>query len=595
MAIYQKESLETLRQKVDLVDVLSTYVEFKRTGATFKGLCPFHDEKSPSFIVQRGDTHYHCFGCGAHGDAIQFLMNHQKLKFSDAVEHLASRFHVQLETVDKIEEKGPSKALLKDALMHACQFYHFYLLHTDEGRAALNYLFQRGVDLEFIKIFQIGLSPKQGAMLRKFMHQKKIRDDIMLDAGLIAQGNEGGWRDFFSERIMFPIHNYTGDVIGFSGRKYKEETWGGKYINTQETALFKKSRVLFGLNYSRKRITKERKAIIVEGQMDTLCLIQAGFNITVAGQGTAFGDEHVKELVNLGINQVYLALDSDLAGQEATAKIGHLFQKQGIEARVIELPENSDPDLFLREKGPDAFLDLMNKSIDYLSFLIKHLSKELNLDSPSAKNELIQRAIKLIREWDHPVMVHETLRKLAHSLHIPEDMVGVGKEHVPHVYIKNSGSVGVQTVDPDRILETDLLRWLLILGQDKKQITELVRKNINKDDLKIPVCRKIYETYLKHSESGYSCDLLSLAIDLDDAEGQLVLSDLAYKKINKEKAVELVIETIQKILERNWMQNREEIKVRIHSAQCTDEEVTLLAKQFDDLKRCPPKAVLTNE
>ena len=592
MAIFNKESLESLRQRVDLVEVLSSYVDLKRTGTSYKGLCPFHDEKTPSLIVQKGDTHYHCFGCGAHGDAIQFLMTQQKMTFGEAVESLAQRFHVHLEVVEGAEKKGPNKALLKAALHEAAEFYHFSLLHSIEGEEALHYLYSRGIDLEFIHHFQIGFAPKTYGMLRKWMQAKNIRDDILVEAGLLSYSNQGQCRDFFSDRIMFPIHNSQGEVIGFSARKYKEDTFGGKYINTPETALFKKSRVLFGLNYSRKRITKERKAVIVEGQIDALRLIESGFNITVAGQGTAFGEGHVKELLQLGVNLVYLALDADKAGQEATAKIGQLFQKEGVEVRIVSIPMGKDPDAFLREKGPQAFLELIDNSCDYLTFLVRHLSRDLNIESPAAKNELVQNAIKLIREWDHPVMVHEALRKFAHMMHVPEDIMGVGREYIPNVYIKKSASIGAQTIDPDRILETDLLRWLLLLGQEQNRLVELACANLTHEDFHVPICKKIFEVYCENYLHQRPCDLLSLAIDLDDAEGQLVISNIVHKKVNKERAEEHCIETIQKILDRNWMEKREAIKIKIQSGQCTDVEASQLAKEFDDLRKNPPSVKL---
>lgn len=590
MVIFNKESLEALRQRVDLIDVLSSYVELKKSGASYKGLCPFHDEKTPSFVVQRGDSHYHCFGCGAHGDAIQFLMTHQKMSFLEAVENLAQRFQIHLEKTEGHEEKkGPNKGLLKEALEIATQFYHFCLLHTDEGQAALQYLYGRGLDLDFIRQFQVGWAPKTAGLLRRVMQTKSIREDILIEAGLLSPTKEGKTREFFSDRLMFPIHHATGYVIGFSGRKIKEETFGGKYVNTPETVLFKKSRVLFGLNYCRRRIAKERKAIIVEGQIDALRLIQAGFTLTVAGQGTAFGEGHVKELVGLGVNQVFLAMDPDLAGQEATSKIGHLFQKEGVEARIVQLPVGQDPDAFLKEKGPVAFQKLLDDSQDYLTFLVKYLSKGLNLDSPAAKNELVQQAIKLIREWDHPLMVHETLRKLAHYLKVPEDMVGVGQDPLPNIYIKKSASVGMQTIDPDRILETDLLRWLLLMGQEREDFIELARLNLTDADFRVPICQRIYQVYCENYINQRPCDLLSLVIDLDDAEGQFVMSDLLQKKINKERADQQIVEAIQKLLDRNWMQKREEIKIRIQSGQCSDDEALNLVKEFDELKRYPPK------
>lgn len=595
MIIFNKESLAALKQQVNLVELLSSYLELKKSGNSYKGCCPFHDEKTPSFIVQRGDSHYHCFGCGAHGDAIQFLMTHQKMSFSEAVESLAQRFHVHLEKSNAHEEKkGPNKASLKEALAFASQFFHYSLLHAAEAREALYYLYGRGLDLEFISHFQIGFAPKTSGILRKVMQAKNISDDILVDAGLLSthRNSEGQWRDFFCDRVIIPIHHPGGDIIGFSGRKYKEETFGGKYINTPETPLFKKSHVLFGLNYSRKRIAKERKAIIVEGQIDALRLIQMGFNFTVAGQGTAFGEGHVKELVNLGVNCVFLVLDGDSAGQKAAAKIGHLCQKEGIEALVVSLPPGQDPDSFLREQGPDAFLKILQDSSDYLTFLVKHLSHELNLDSPAAKNELMQNAIKLIREWDHPVMVHETLRKLAHMMRVPEDYVGVGRDPLPSIYIKKSASVGTETIDPDRILETDLLRWLLLFGQGQTRLIELTRANLKKEDFHVKICQKIFILLEENHDQQRLSDLLSLAIDLDDAEGQLVLSDLIQKKVNKDKAEQQLIETIQKILDRNWMRKREKIKIEIQSGQCSDDEAEKLAKQFDELKRHQPKVLI---
>ena len=198
MPHFTKDSLETLRQRIDLVDVLSSHIDLKRAGAAYKGLCPFHDEKTPSFMIQKGDTHYHCFGCGAHGDAIQFLMAHLKMNFSDAVESLAERFHVHLEYLEDVEtNKGPNKTFLKEALEQACRFYHFYLLHTKEGHEVLHYLYKRGIDLDFINQFQVGLAPKIPGYFRKIMHAKFIKDETMALAGLIAESKDGRWRDFF--------------------------------------------------------------------------------------------------------------------------------------------------------------------------------------------------------------------------------------------------------------------------------------------------------------------------------------------------------------------------------------------------------------
>lgn len=594
MPLFSKESLDTLRQRVDLVEVLSSHIDLKRTGASYKGLCPFHDEKTPSFIIQKGDTHYHCFGCGAHGDSISFLMTHLKMSFLDAVESLAQRFNVPLQVVESSEEnKGPNKAALKDALETACRFFHFLLLHTPDGHQTLKYLYKRGIDLNFIKQFRVGLAPREPGILRKILNSKFISDDIMGEAGLISPGREGGWRDFFQDRITFPICDANGAVIGFSARKYKEETFGGKYINTPETPLFKKSKVLFGLNYSRRRIAKERQAIIVEGQVDALRLIANGFDITVAGQGTAFGESHVKELMALGLNRVYLALDSDEAGRQAACKIGDFFQKEGVEVHVIGLPNGSDPDSYLREQGPEAFLDLMKNSVDYLTFLVGVMSKKLDMNSPAAKNELIQTLINQIRGWNHQLMVHESLRKLAHLTRVPEAMVGVGQEYVPNIYIKKTGTLGISTIDPDKIMESDFLRWILLEGLEKPRFMQNAMKNLKPEELHHPLCRSLYEACIESVSQGI-LDLLTIVSHLENAEGQALMSELLDQKlVNREKAEEHFNNAIQKILDRNWMEKREEVKMKIHSAQCSEEEVLELVKQFDELKRCPPKIDVT--
>ncbi len=256
MAILTQACLENLKQKVDLVDLLSSYVELKKTGAYHRGLCPFHNEKSPSFIVQAGSAHYHCFGCQAHGDAIAFLMQNQQLSFTEAVECLAERYQVPLE-YDSSKELGYDKSRLLDVLAIANRYFHQYLLETQEGKEALDYLEKRALDLEFLKTFEIGLAPQNGSHFLKAMHDQKISSKELQEVGLLHERGSA----FFFDRIMFPIRDARGSIIAFSARLYKEETRGGKYINSKETYLFKKSNVLFGLNYSRMRLAKGKKAL----------------------------------------------------------------------------------------------------------------------------------------------------------------------------------------------------------------------------------------------------------------------------------------------------------------------------------------------
>jgi len=586
MALYTKESLDQLRAQVDLVEVISSYVPLKRAGAVHKGLCPFHEEKTPSFGVQAGDSHYHCFGCGAHGDAIAFLMNHEKMSFVDSVDWLAERFGVQLEKEEGGEQrKGPDRTKMKGALELACELYHNLLLHTKQGHEALHYLYRRGIDLEFIRFFRIRFSLPDRDAFQKVAKGEGYSEEILRGAGLITDRG----RDFFSERIIFPITDPFGSVIGFSGRKIREETFGGKYINTPETPLFKKSNVLFGLSYCRREIAKSQKAIIVEGQIDALRLIHEGFNYAVAGQGTAFGADHVKILEALGVKEVFLAMDGDDAGSAAAIKIGDLFQKKGISVSVVPLPEKSDPDTFVKTHGKQAFQELLDRSTDYLPFAVSEMSKGVNLQVPAEKNRLIQKLSDQIRGWDTPVMVHESLRRLAQLTAVPESVVGVGASPRP-MGMKRLGFAGKHVVDPDQILETDLLRWLLLTTDER--LISIILGNVAKDLFLHPVCLRIFLAFTDLHEKGEPCDLISLGSILEKEEEQKVLAEIVQKKVNLEKAEEGIVEVIHRLLIRRWMEEREAIKTKIQSGQCSDEEALQLAKAFDEIKKNQPTVVM---
>lgn len=591
MPFFTKESLETLKNRIQIVDALSPYLDLKRAGAAYKALCPFHEERTPSFLIQTGNNHYHCFGCGAHGDAISFYMSHLKMNFNDAVEALAERFSVSLtyEAFSK-EAKGPNKTRIKQALQVAADLYHFYLLHSAEGEEALKYLAQRKIDLSFIIHFKFGLAPKNSGILRKVCYAKSFNDELLIEAGLLSKNEEGKTREFFYDRIMIPIQDASGAVIGFTARKYKEETTGGKYINTPETLLFKKSKVLFGIHHSRRRIAKEREAIIVEGQIDALRLIQKGFNLTVAGQGTAFGEGHVKELINLGVHKVTLCLDPDEAGKEATFKIGDLFQKTGIEVKVINLPKGYDPDSFLKEKGTESFINLLEQSQDYLPFAIEHLSKTINISSPAGKNELIRQLSGQIRNWDNPVMIHESLRQLSLLTSTPENILGVGQDYLHTTIVRKSGSIGIlDSIDPDRILEGDLVRWMLLCGETHSHLIELVSLNIQEHFFKTPPLRVLFNAYILAYKERKPRDLLSFAIQVHDEEAQQLIAELLQKKVKRDRVEIHLKETIQKLLERHWMEICEEYRIKINNNLLSDEESLSLIKEFNLCKKNPPK------
>lgn len=587
MPYVKTESLQSLRQRVNLPDLLSGYLELKRYGSSYKALCPFHDEKTPSFIVKPGDSHYHCFGCGAHGDAITFLMTYLKMNFADAIELLAQKFNVHLEyTKDKLQ-KGPSKQKLRQLNAKAACFYHFYLLHSEEGVEALKYLYSRGLDLDFIRGFHVGLAPCQGNFLMQWMLHEKASMQDLTDLALVRLDSRGKPRDFFQERILFPIKDYLGSVIGFSGRKYRENTFGGKYINSPETELFKKSRTLYGLNYCRRTIAKEQKALIVEGQIDALRLIQEGLRIVVAPQGTAFGIGHREELMSLGVKQVWLAFDGDEAGSQACVKIGDLFQSKGIDVYIVPIPQKVDPDLILRMLGMPFFMHLVEKKEDYLTYLVKFAQKNVSSHTPAIKAKIFNEIAKKISSWEDSLMIHESLKRLSQLLGVPEEMLPQNSRRQRfRVYPSLSKD---QVIDADKVLEEDLLRCLILQGKKDTAIIELVGKYLQKSDLYHPLCRTVFEVYFKEFEKNtHAPDILDLAVHFKKQEEEVFFSNLLQKKINFKKAQENVKAALKGILERNWLRKKEKVNQQIREHSLKGLPTEELLKTFDRLNKNPP-------
>lgn len=581
--LYSKQSLEQLKQKVNLVEVLESHLELKRSGSSYKALCPFHEERSPSFTVQRGDQHYHCFGCGAHGDAISFLMGELGLSFKEAVESLAERYNVPLERLEE-DEKGPDRKKMAEVLEEAKDLYHAWLLHAEEAKPALQYLLRRGLDLDFIRTFEIGLSPKNPHFLKDTLGRYPL--NLLEECGLVTKQESGRTRDFFIDRITFPIHSPMGRVIGFSARKWHEKTTGGKYINTRETPLFKKSHILFGMHLCRRRIAKERRAIIVEGQIDALRLIHGGLDLTVASLGTAFGQHHVQELVKLGVTQVYILFDKDNAGQEAMRKCGDLFMKSGIEVRVPLLPAGDDPDSFVQREGMGALIQKLKGAPDYLTAIVEQGRAKVDLTSPAAVNRLIHELSAQIQDWDDPVLIHQSLRKLASLFDVPERVVGVDRMPVSAFSFRRKETVGSITIDPDAILEGELLHWLL--RGDKERI-ETAKKHVQLEAIRTEALRPIYQTLIERLEP---IPFLELAEQIKSEEAEQLLTGILSKKVNHSRSNELFKETLLKLLDRDWMAKCDTLRQKIQSGSLTDDEAIELAKEFDSLRKNPPKIQL---
>lgn len=378
MPMLSEQTLEEIKMRTDIVELISQRVPLKRAGADFKACCPFHNEHTPSFIVSPSRRTFHCFGCGAQGDVFKFLMLSEGLTFPEAVKNLAERCGVSIET--SIDPSAAKRKTLIKIHNEVAAFFQRCLNTIKEAAPARAYLQKRGLDAETIEKFKIGYVPVNNSVLPKWAEKNGFHVDDLVEAGLISpprpEYKDDGYYNKFRGRLVFPICDASGQVIAFSGRILVEDKHAPKYYNSPETIIFRKSRVLYGLCFAKKNITKakNREVIVCEGQIDVIRCHSSGFGTAVASQGTAFTEEHVT-LLKPYADSALLVFDGDAAGLKAAARTGRLFLAAGLPVRVAMLPPGDDPDSFIKNKGGEAFQKLLDNPISLVAFQIKAMKE----------------------------------------------------------------------------------------------------------------------------------------------------------------------------------------------------------------------------
>ena len=398
--IYGEDIIEEVRSRNDIVDVISTYVPLKKKGSSYFGLCPFHNEKSPSFSDSRDKQMYYCFGCGAGGNVYTFLMEYENFSFPEAVRFLAERAGMELPEEEMNEEarrQMDEKARLREMNKLAANYF-YYLLHSKRGKRGLEYFKKRGITEETIRHFGLGFADIYSDDLYRFLKSKGYKDEELKDSALVSIDEKRGGSDKFWNRVMFPIMDVNNRVIGFGGRVMGDGT--PKYLNSRETKLFDKSRNLYGLNFARK--TRKNEIILCEGYMDVISMHQAGFTNAVAALGTAFTSGH-GTLLRRYTENVILSFDSDEAGQRAVLRAIPILKDAGLNVRVLDLAPHKDPDEFIKEQGKEALEERIRKAVSSFMFQIKVLAGRYNQDDPEEKTKFQHEAAKQLAEIGEPL------------------------------------------------------------------------------------------------------------------------------------------------------------------------------------------------
>jgi len=412
MARVPEETIERIRNTADIYDVVAQYVDLKKRGRNFFGLCPFHSEKTPSFSVAPDKQIYHCFGCGAGGNVFSFIVEHEKISFIEAVQQLGQKYGIEVDY-----QSGPSNKIfsfLYEAHDIAVKLYH-NTLFSEKGKAALDYLHNRGLNDDTIKTYQIGFAPDSWDTLSKTVKPSSFKDAVYEKTGLFIK-TDRGWRDRFRSRIMFPIYHQSGKAIAFGGRIFNSDD-PAKYLNSPETPLYRKSEVFYGLHKTRDSIRKFSTAILVEGYTDFLQLVQLGIPNVVALSGTALGINHANQIRKFA-SKVYLAYDGDDAGVNATLRAGYVLFQAGVEPLVIPMPNDKDPDDWVREEGVSAFQEAMGSS---MSLLLFHLQKKDVKNLPATdRSRTVKEILKEISLINDGIIRDDLLKSLSQELQLDE-------------------------------------------------------------------------------------------------------------------------------------------------------------------------------
>ena len=504
---YSDDIIEEVRSKNDIVDVVSQYVRLTKKGNSYFGLCPFHNEKTPSFSVTPGKQMYYCFGCGAGGNVFNFIMEYENYTFGEALKHLADRAGVELPKIEysrEVRQKAQEKAELLEINKQAAQYF-YYQLRTEKGQTGLDYLKNRGLSEETMRKFGLGYSDRAGGGLYRYLKAKGYPDDRLRESGLFNVDERHGMYDKFWNRVIFPIMDVNNRVIGFGGRVMGDAK--PKYLNSPETKIFDKSRNLYGLNIA--RTTRKKYLILCEGYMDVISMHQAGFTNAVASLGTALTSGHAS-LLKRYTQEVLLLYDSDEAGIRAALRGIPILREAGVNSRVVSLKPYKDPDEFIRNMGPEAFEQRLEQARDSFLFRVEVAENEFSMNDPQGQNQFFERCAQMLLELkdelernlyiDAVVKIYrgrygissEDLRKRVNTLALkgtPAEHRTQPKSGSPEKKKKESASDTSQKL---------MLTWLVTYPK----IFDKVAQYLTPEDFVVPLYREVAQMLFQQREEG---------------------------------------------------------------------------------------------
>lgn len=567
MAIYTDELKEEIRSANDIVDVISQYVSLKRSGRNFFGLCPFHKEKSPSFSVSPDRQYFHCFGCNKGGDVFTFVSEIERLSFKETIELLAERAGIDLPVAENSEFN--KNQYLKDRMYKinsATAIFYHERLYKPLAKIAQEYVKKRKLDNNTIKAFKIGYSGEYNE-LYKHLRASGFKDDEILQTGLVNKTDKGEFIDRFRKRLMFPIMDVSGKVIAFGGRKLEKNEKLAKYINSNENLVYSKKKHLFALNLAKQ--SNSKKLILVEGYMDAVSLYQRGITNVIASLGTALTEEQGR-LIRKYSEQVIISYDSDSAGQDAILRALGILNKQGCDARVLQMEGAKDPDEYVVKYGSGRFNLLVENAISLTEFKIKMLKQKYDLNNSGDKIRFLKELTKILAEVENKIEREIYVDKISQMYNISKEAIyaeinkNLYKSSKEDVLSKTISKKKKENIVSEATLKREKMILFLLINHFEESYEPIVT-NITPEDFKSDLYRKIYRIILE-STAESSDKVLQLISNIEDTEIQSSVSEILVTDYGIE-SVKKCIEDVIKIYNKDKIINRKMTIIKMLESQ----------------------------
>jgi len=581
---YSEAIIDEVRQSNDIVDVISQYVHLKRSGRNYFGLCPFHNEKSPSFSVSPDKQIFHCFGCGVGGNVFSFLSKIENISFIEAVQNLAARANITLPTLEgnNDSEKEELKAKVYKVNEFTAEFYH-QNLYKPEAKPGQEYVKKRKLSNETLKAYKIGFSGKHDE-LYKALKQQGFEDKEILESGLVNKNENGKYIDRYRNRLMFPICDIRGRVIAFGGRVLDDSK--PKYINSPENVVYSKGRHLFGLNVAKKSDLK--KILIVEGYMDVISLHQRGITNVVGALGTAL-TQNQGWLLRRNSEQVILGFDSDGAGQTAILRSIEILQNMGCDMRILQMEGAKDPDEYIIKYGNARFQALMDKAISLIEYKVKILKKDLNLENTSDKIKFLNEISKLISSVENNMEREVYIENIAKTYNISKEAIYAQVNKLKYSNVNNEKVLEktrvvtkikkeVSNVSEKIKKREDTILSLLL--DENYNVFEIIKQNVKAEDFKYEIDKKIAIKLYEEFKKGNS-NINSIIDKLSEEEQNHVTAILAedYGIENTEKAIDDVLKNYEK----EKLNERKQEIIKLRGENLSKEEQESLLKELNEI------------